>query len=149
MRFARNLFHTNFLYESHAILSCLRFRICNVLKCFFIFWRPHYHPRRFAKSNILKQNFSLDVNDICDGSPSRILRVRRISFGITTRPRSSILLTIPVAFMIQISPFLFLRTCCVVIVCRIREIIQVVSSPISRTFAHIGIVNLIRLNPIK
>ena len=25
--------------------------------------------------------------------------VRRISFGITTRPRSSILLTIPVAFM--------------------------------------------------
>ena len=36
---------------------------------------------------------------ISSGSPSRIRRVRRISFGITTRPRSSILLTIPVAFI--------------------------------------------------
>ena len=144
----RDIYFTQIFSINHTLFY-LRFRICNVLKCFFVFWHPHYHPRRLAKSNILKQNFSLDVNDICDGSPSRILRVRRISFGITTRPRSSILLTIPVAFMIQISPFLFLRTCCVVIVCRIREIIQIVSSPISRTFAHIGIVNLMRLNPIK
>ncbi len=28
-------------------------------------------------------------NVVCDGSPSRIRRVRRISLGITTRPRSS------------------------------------------------------------
>ena len=48
-----------------------------------------YHPRLLAKSNIPKQNFSLGVNDICDGSPSRIRRVRRISLGMTTRPRSS------------------------------------------------------------
>ena len=37
--------------------------------------------------------------NISIGSPSRIRRTRRISFGMTTRPRSSILLTIPVAFM--------------------------------------------------
>ena len=36
---------------------------------------------------------------ISSGVPSLIRRVRRISFGMTTRPRSSILLTIPVAFI--------------------------------------------------
>ena len=36
---------------------------------------------------------------ISSGSPSRIRIVLRISFGITTRPRSSILRTIPVAFI--------------------------------------------------
>ena len=36
------------------------------------------------------------------GIPSRIFSVRRISLGMTTRPRSSILRTIPVAFI----PFL-------------------------------------------
>ena len=36
---------------------------------------------------------------ISRGSDSRIFNVRRISFGITTRPRSSILRTIPVAFI--------------------------------------------------
>ena len=60
----------------------------------------NYQPLRLAKSNILKQNFSLGVNVICDGSPSRIRIVLRISLGITTLPRSSILLTIPVAFMV-------------------------------------------------
>jgi bifunctional UDP-N-acetylglucosamine pyrophosphorylase/glucosamine-1-phosphate N-acetyltransferase len=40
---------------------------------------------------------SLSVN-ISRGSPSLILKVLLISFGITTLPRSSILLTIPVAF---------------------------------------------------
>ena len=45
----------------------------------------------------------MGVNVICAGSPSRIRIVRRISFGITTRPRSSIRLTIPVAFMFRTS----------------------------------------------
>ena len=39
------------------------------------------------------------VNEFSDGSPSRIRIVLRISFGITTLPRSSIRLTIPVAFI--------------------------------------------------
>ena len=38
------------------------------------------------------------ANVICDGSPSRMRMVRRISLGMTTRPRSSIRRTIPVAF---------------------------------------------------
>ena len=42
-------------------------------------------------------------NKVQSGSPSRILIVLLISFGITTRPRSSIRLTIPVAFIIRIS----------------------------------------------
>ena len=61
------------------------------------------HPFRLAKSSIAKQNVSHGVNDVCNGSPSRIRSVRRISLGITTRPRSSILLTIPVAFMVASS----------------------------------------------
>ena len=51
-----------------------------------------------------KRNFSDTVNDVCKGSPSRIRMVRRISLGITTLPRSSILLTIPVAFILYLSP---------------------------------------------
>lgn len=39
------------------------------------------------------------VNVINSGSDSRILMVRLISFGMTTRPKSSILRTIPVAFI--------------------------------------------------
>ena len=45
------------------------------------------------------------VKVINNGSPSRMRMVRRISFGMTTRPRSSIRRTIPVAF-ISIQPFL-------------------------------------------
>jgi len=56
-------------------------------------------PSRLAKSSIPKQNLSHHANVICDGSPSRMRRVRRISLGITTRPRSSIRRTIPVAFI--------------------------------------------------
>ena len=48
------------------------------------------------------QNLNSCVNDICKGSPSRIRIVRLISFGITTLPRSSIRLTIPVAFIINL-----------------------------------------------
>lgn len=66
-------------------------------------WRScpyvHPHPVLFASSSIPKQYFSHHVNDISDGSPSRICSVRRISFGITIRPRSSMRRTIPVAFI--------------------------------------------------
>ena len=59
----------------------------------------NYHPRRLAKSNIEKQYFSHRVNDVCNGSPSRIRRVLRISFGMTILPRSSTRRTMPVAFI--------------------------------------------------
>ena len=59
----------------------------------------YFHPFRFARSSIAKQNLSHRVNDVCNGSPSRIRIVRRISLGITTLPRSSMRLTIPVAFI--------------------------------------------------
>lgn len=73
------------------------FRIRTVTASFFVTMYS-YHPCLLAKSNIPKQNFSHGVNDICDGSPSRIRSVLRISLGMTTRPSSSILRTIPVAF---------------------------------------------------
>ena len=50
---------------------------------------------------------SLSVK-ISRGVPSLILRVFRISFGITTRPRSSIRRTIPVAFILSFSSCIFL-----------------------------------------
>ena len=56
-------------------------------------------PHLFDRSSMAKQNLSHGDNVVSDGSPSRIRMVRRISLGITTLPRSSILLTIPVAFM--------------------------------------------------
>ena len=46
------------------------------------------------------QNTISCVNVISEGSPILIRSVRRISFGMTTRPRSSILLTMPVAFIL-------------------------------------------------
>ena len=53
-----------------------------------------------ASSCIPEQNTISRVNVISEGSPSRSRMVLRISFGITTLPRSSILLTIPVAFIL-------------------------------------------------
>lgn len=49
----------------------------------------YFHPCLLAKSPIAKQNLSHCANVICDGSPSRILSVLRISLGMTTRPSSS------------------------------------------------------------
>ena len=46
---------------------------------------------------IARLNCSSDVNVVQEGSPSRILRVLLISLGITILPKSSTLLTIPVA----------------------------------------------------
>ena len=48
---------------------------------------------------IAQQNRSIGVNVVYEGSPSLILRVLLISFGITIRPRSSTRRTIPVAFI--------------------------------------------------
>ena len=83
---------------------CLQFhssRIPTVRACIFV--AMYYsHPCRLAKSLMAKQNCSHRANVICDGSPSRIRIVRRISFGITTLPRSSMRLTIPVAFISMI-----------------------------------------------
>ena len=62
-------------------------------------------PHLFDRSSMAKQNLSHRANVICNGSPSRIRMVRRISLGMTTRPRSSIRRTIPVAFMLYL-PFL-------------------------------------------
>ena len=60
---------------------------------------------------IAQQNLSLGVNVICEGSPSRILRVLRISLGITILPKSSTRRTIPVAFIVYLSPFLYSEMC--------------------------------------
>lgn len=58
-------------------------------------------PHLFDRSSMAKQNLSHRANVICDGSPSRMRMVRRISLGMTTLPRSSMRLTIPVAFMLS------------------------------------------------
>ena len=62
-----------------------------------------------ARLCIAQQKMSIGVNVVNEGSPSRILRVLRISLGITIRPRSSTLLTMPVAF-IYLSPLQMLQT---------------------------------------
>ena len=60
----------------------------------------HFPMYLSAADSTLMQNRISCVNVISEGSHSRILIVLRISFGMTTRPRSSILLTIPVAFIL-------------------------------------------------
>ena len=57
---------------------------------------------------IAQQNLSIGVNVVSEGSPSRIFRVLLISLGITILPKSSTLLTMPVAF-IYLSPFRICR----------------------------------------
>lgn len=61
-----------------------------------------FQPFRPASFSISAYSLSKTPNVVCGGSPSRIRSVLRISFGITTRPKSSILLTIPVAFICSI-----------------------------------------------
>ena len=82
-----------------------------------------HHPCRFAKSSIAKQNRSHRVNVVCDGSPSRIRMVRRISLGITTLPRSSIRLTMPVAFIFNILLCFWIFSCGY-IVCKRSQIMR-------------------------
>ena len=80
-------------------------RIYTINQIFFV--NMYYlQPILLCKSNIAKANLCHCFNVVSDGSPSRIRRVLLISLGMTTRPRSSILRTIPVAF-ISWSPLLF------------------------------------------
>ena len=73
-------------------------RIYTVIKFFFV--NMYYlQPILLCKSNIAKANLCHCFNVVSDGSPSRMRSVLLISFGITTRPKSSIRLTIPVAFI--------------------------------------------------
>ena len=72
-----------------------------------------FQPRLSDKSNIEKQKICHGLHVINDGSPSRIRMVRRISLGMTTRPRSSMRRTIPVAFMIELLLFPEGRNCLV------------------------------------
>lgn len=55
------------------------------------------HPARFPRSSMAAQNRSHGFHVVSNRSPSRIRSVRLISLGMTTRPSSSILRTIPVA----------------------------------------------------
>ena len=52
-----------------------------------------------ATSAMAAQKRSHGYNVFNKGSPSRMRMVRRISLGMTTRPRSSMRLTMPVAFI--------------------------------------------------
>ena len=62
--------------------------------------RPHSSaPARSASCSRAFQVRSMGVNVVSRGSPSRIRRVLRISLGMTTRPRSSMRRTMPVAFI--------------------------------------------------
>jgi len=61
-------------------------------------------PALSAKFCIAQQNWSVGVNVVCKGSPSRIFKVLRISLGITILPKSSPRRTMPVAFINLLSP---------------------------------------------
>ena len=63
--------------------------VCHRRNITFFAVMYNYHPLRSDNSSIPRQNFSRCVNNICDGSPSRIRIVLLISLGITTLPRSS------------------------------------------------------------
>ena len=58
---------------------------------------PSSHPARLPRSSMAAQNRSHGFHVVSNRSPSRIRSVRLISLGMTTRPSSSILRTIPVA----------------------------------------------------
>ena len=70
--------------------------------CLLLYVFPH--PPLFANSSIAREKISHGANVVNKGSPSRIRMVRRISLGMTTRPRSSIRRTIPVAFILYLYP---------------------------------------------
>ena len=88
--------------EVTSFISIYPFRIRTV-SALFVVTMYNYHPRLLAKSNIEKQYFSHRVNDVSNGSPSRMRRVLLISFGMTILPRSSTRRTMPVAFIILFS----------------------------------------------
>lgn len=61
-------------------------------------YKNNLHTVEFTKNKLGR---TLGVNVVSDGSPSRMRIVLLISLGITTLPKSSILLTIPVAFIFK------------------------------------------------
>ena len=65
-------------------------------KIAWLYHLPYSRFKRSASLQIASTAFKT-VNIVCDGSPSLMRKVRLISFGMTTRPSSSILLTMPVA----------------------------------------------------
>ena len=73
-------------------------RIRTVKVAFYVLVRPlaQFMPSLFDRSNIAKQKFSVGVNVVSVGSPSRMRMVRRISLGNTKRPSSSQRLVTPV-----------------------------------------------------
>ena len=75
----------NILVNPHAM-----WQVCSFL---------HSNPILLDKSIRAYKNRATGVNVVSVGSPSRILIVRRISFGMTTLPSSSMRRTIPVAFI--------------------------------------------------
>ena len=71
---------------------------------------PHIPQQTYSAlqwANIFQNDLSFPVCKISSGVPSLIRSVFRISFGITTLPRSSILRTIPVAFIFLNSSCIF------------------------------------------
>lgn len=93
LRFRKNGIEVcSFFMRAHPL------RICTVRVVEFVIMY-YSNPIRLANSNKEIQNLCQFFNVICEGSPSRMRRVRRISLGITTRPKSSIRRTIPVAFI--------------------------------------------------
>lgn len=109
-------------YEPKLLCPCRHFIVKNhrkaslqkTLRYFFMILSPlqtctvesftlvnmyYFHPWHLDKFSIPIMKESFTVSIISNGSPSRILMVLLISFGMTTRPRSSIRRTIPVAFI--------------------------------------------------
>ena len=66
-------------------------RIHTVTLDFLSNFRQYVPSQRFLfdRSSIAKLKISHSVNVVCDGSPSRMRSVRRISLGMTILPRSS------------------------------------------------------------
>ena len=99
------MWYRSMVGNDHRAACCFYFFLPNPHALAFVL--RHYvqsSPHLFDRSSMAKQNLSHRANVICDGSPSRMRMVRRISFGMTTRPRSSIRRTIPVAFIYEIPP---------------------------------------------
>ena len=65
-----------------------------------------YVPIRCSSIFVAHKYLSSTLNVFSSGSPSRMRKVRRISFGMTILPRSSTRLTIPVAFIYLLSLWL-------------------------------------------
>ena len=76
-------------------LRCMIRRSAVINRASSVIYFYAYSPLYVSQSKTCRLVSMLSV----EGSPSRILKVLLMSLGITTRPRSSILLTIPVAFI--------------------------------------------------